>query len=534
MAPALLIRLRPAGPWRYGPGDGAHDRVDSLFRSDRLYSALCHAMLQFGFLPEWLAATAESTEPAVVVSSLFPFQGDTLFAPPPETMWPPALSTLRTPSPVFLTKVRWRAARFVPVSLIEALLTGTPVQADQWIADAESGCLLRRDRPQSSPFRLTVRARVPVDRVSGTSAEPHKSACVEFEPGAGLWTVVRFSNSEAASAWKDRLTAAFRFLCDSGFGGSRSAGWGQAAPPEITEGNWPALLLPKLAKIRQPAEVLSPLHWLLSVYSPADADSVEWSQGRYSLILRGGRVESRTGSGAEKKTVRMVSEGSVLCSEKPVHGRAIDVAPDGFAHPVYRAGFALALQLPVIHIVETPEPEPVVSEMDATLAAALAAAEEERAAAETTTPVVTPEAAGAPETADAAHDLATEEVPVEPAEAPALPTSQVVLPETMAPEAVAHEAAAPAEPQPDQTLEADESVAALPPPEPEETSELPATEPVHESIPEPPQPAAADDVPSTPPEAPPTASPVEESVEAAADQTPGEDPAKPKDSDNAI
>jgi CRISPR type III-A-associated RAMP protein Csm4 len=395
MSPALLIRLRPAGPWRYGPGDGAHDRVDSLFRSDRLYSAVCHAMLQLGFLEEWLDATARSAQPAVVLSSLFPFQGDTLFVPAPETIWPPAPAALRTPSPVFLTKVRWRAAKFVPMAVVETLLMGMPLQADQWIADAESGCLLRRDRPQSSPFRLATRARVPVDRLTGVSGEPHKAACVEFEQGAGLWTVVLFASAGAASNWTERLTAAFRFLCDTGFGGSRSAGWGQAGSPEISEGNWPGILLPKLERAKT-AEPPSSLHWLLSVYSPADSDVVEWGEGRYTLVLRGGRVESKAGCGAEKKTVRMVTEGSVLSAAAPIYGRAVDVAPDGFAHPVYRAGFALALRLPVIHIVDAPDPEPVVGEMDAALAAALAAAEEERSTAEAKAPPAGVEPAEAP------------------------------------------------------------------------------------------------------------------------------------------
>ena len=44
--------------------------------------------------------------------------------------------------------------------------------------------------------------------------------------------------------------------------------------------------------------------------------------------------------------LRMVSEGSVLLAENPVLGAAADVAPDGFAHPVYRSGFALAIPIP--------------------------------------------------------------------------------------------------------------------------------------------------------------------------------------------
>jgi hypothetical protein len=42
----------------------------------------------------------------------------------------------------------------------------------------------------------------------------------------------------------------------------------------------------------------------------------------------------------------MIQEGSVLAAAGPIRGSATDVAPDGFAHPVYRAGFALAIPVP--------------------------------------------------------------------------------------------------------------------------------------------------------------------------------------------
>jgi hypothetical protein len=42
----------------------------------------------------------------------------------------------------------------------------------------------------------------------------------------------------------------------------------------------------------------------------------------------------------------MVAEGSVLVSQAPLRGAARDVAPQDFAHPVYRAGFALAIPIP--------------------------------------------------------------------------------------------------------------------------------------------------------------------------------------------
>jgi hypothetical protein len=90
MQPALLIRLRPRGPWRPGSPEREQDRADRLYGSDRLYSAVSLAMLQLGWLDEWLKDTARASHPAVAFGSLFPYQSETLFAPPPATLWPPA------------------------------------------------------------------------------------------------------------------------------------------------------------------------------------------------------------------------------------------------------------------------------------------------------------------------------------------------------------------------------------------------------------------------------------------------------------
>jgi len=355
MQPGLLIRLRPLGAWRYGPAEGGDDSVDTLYRSDRLYSAVTLAMQRLGYLDEWLNATAHAAKPAVVFSSLYPFQADTLYAIPPATLWPPPPALLHSPSPVFLTKIRWKTARFVPLSVIDSLITGQPILADQWLPDPESGCLLRRDRPSASPFRVVVRSTSAVDRVTRTGDESKSLACVEFEPTAGLWTVARFADSASEQTWSPRLQAALRLLSDSGFGGGRSKGWGQTQTAEFQTGSWPALVLPKLGRHLRTApaaesDQASGLFWLLSLYSPAAADKVDWSGGNYSLSARGGRVESHAGHGAAKKTVRMVAEGCVLSSHAEPVGAAVNVAPDGFAHPVYRSGLALSLRLPVVEI----------------------------------------------------------------------------------------------------------------------------------------------------------------------------------------
>jgi hypothetical protein len=90
----------------------------------------------------------------------------------------------------------------------------------------------------------------------------------------------------------------------------------------------------------------TPVFWLLSLFTPAADDTVDWARGDYTVLARGGRVESPAGSGELKKQVQMIAEGSVLYSAGVPRGAAADVAPEGFAHPVFRAGFALSIPLP--------------------------------------------------------------------------------------------------------------------------------------------------------------------------------------------
>jgi CRISPR type III-A-associated RAMP protein Csm4 len=473
MQQAVLIRLRPRGPWRYGPSDGGHDRVDALYRSDRLYSALTLSMQKLGFLDEWLQSTAHAQVPAVVFSSLFPYQGDTLFVPPPSTLWPPPLALVTTPSPVFLTKIRWNAARFVPLNLVESILAGQRILADQWIPDAESGCLLRRDRPSSSPYRVVARSRAAVDRLNGSSVHVDGSACVEWEAGSGLWTAARFADESAHSTWYSRLQAAFRLLADTGFGARRTSGWGQTAEPEFQTGSWPALLFPKLAAAsssmaaraagESTGDQLS-FYWLLSLYSPSSSDEVDWREGAYDASVRGGIVESASaGSGAEKKRVRMITEGSVLSAKQEPVGAAVDVAPDGFAHPVYRSGFALSLLLPELGTLTQ-----AGSEMDAILAEALRADESTATPPELEPTEAPPEitreepeaAAGEQESVKPAIEAMSEPEAAlreEPPPPPAEPESVAATGESAATEPAAGESGEPAEKLPEEAKPTEDS-----------------------------------------------------------------------------
>jgi CRISPR type III-A-associated RAMP protein Csm4 len=215
------------------------------------------------------------------------------------------------------------------------------IEESRWSVDGASECLIPSGA--SAPFQVSLRSAAAVDRLTG-AVEPHRAACLEFASNAGWWGL--FEASDAT--WEARVKSAFRLLADSGFGGERSRGWGRSREPEFSSAN-----------TLFPGAEPDGSWWLLSLYSPDSADQVDWARGEYTVTTRAGWTDSPVSAG-EKKQVRMIEEGSVLWASS-LRGRAVDVAPEGCAHPVYRSGFALAVPMqkqtePVVSLEETAVP----------------------------------------------------------------------------------------------------------------------------------------------------------------------------------
>lgn len=331
MNPALLIRLRPSTPWRLGPDSGAGLEPSAILHSDSLYSAVSLAFQQLGLLEEWLNATAlQAVEPAVRFTSAFPWQRGYLYAPPPAALWPPQQASAR---------VRFKGARLVPTTVIAGLLEGREPSDEQWAVDAPSACLVpSQSRSSSGPFRFHTRSSAAVDRVTAGIAAPHMTNCVQFAPASGLWCAAQFSSQATYAVWAPRLKSAFLLLADTGLGGLKSRGFGRSRVPDFQPG-----LLAELLFGPKPPEARGDAYWLLSLVSPGAGDEIRWPEGQYSLTVRSGRAAT---TGQTKLASRLVEEGSVVVSSKPLVGCARDVAPAGSPHPIYRAGFAVALPIP--------------------------------------------------------------------------------------------------------------------------------------------------------------------------------------------
>ena len=239
MNPGLVVKLRPAGPWRIGPDSGARNRVDAIYHSDSLYSAVTSAMARLGSLEEWLDATARATARAprgVSFSSCFPFLDEIGFVVPPRTIWPPTSPALMS------ARVRWKSARFVPLAMVQAMLAGRTLDENQWSVDGASQCLVPAGRP--GPFRTGVRWNAAVDRLTGAT-ERHSTACLEFRAGRGpVDRGQSFADEAARERWLDPVKAAFRFWPIAVSAASARAAGAARRLPEFIEGTLPEMILP--------------------------------------------------------------------------------------------------------------------------------------------------------------------------------------------------------------------------------------------------------------------------------------------------
>ncbi len=119
-----------------------------------------------------------------------------------------------------------------------------------------------------------------------------------------MWALGLWADESAKAQWDGSARAALRLLADSGLGGRRSLGWGRSLEPEFRDGALPDLIFDSMPGVQagsdaEPPAAAETAYWMLSLFNPGEADTVDWGRGSYSLLTRGGAGVRRARRGEE-------------------------------------------------------------------------------------------------------------------------------------------------------------------------------------------------------------------------------------------
>lgn len=304
MSVELLVKLRFRAPLHIGSSTLGEEDTHDYAPSDTLFSALCHAYLAaFGTDElEELLARFDGDAP-FLISSAFPYHGDTLFLPTPR-IEPPA-ERGENGSGKKLKKAAWLSFRDF-AGMVEGEAPRETEKFAQYLPRKELLPRVALDRGDSGSSIYYVRRAV-------------------FPEGGGLWALVDMRDEGIEL----RLRKTFHLLGDMGLGGERTMGCG-FFEPEFSE---PPPEMRRLLSGAAPYVAISRV-------SPEDGEMN--MADRYTLVESRGWMQSPTGAQRKRKSVWFFAEGSSFTGRPK--GRLRDVTPaDGPGHSVYRYGYGMYL-----------------------------------------------------------------------------------------------------------------------------------------------------------------------------------------------
>lgn len=321
-------RIKPRGSFHIGEKEAVLEKTSDYIHSDTLFSAICNAYrLLYGNeeLKEILKLFADR-KPPFLISSAFPYAGETLLFPLPKS----------EDSLAHGKDKRFKKVEFISRDLFERLAKGEDIS--EYLQEknlVQSNRVLLTDDEikrlgKTEIWNSREVPRVAIDRKTSSSTIYHLGE-VSFADHCGLYFFMDLIMPE----YEKKVKAAIRVLGDEGIGGERTYGKGLFKPDFIDKDwNWE-----------------TKNHFTtLSLFYPQKAEGSIVSDGHYELVRRGGWIYSLDATNLRRRTVRMFIEGSVFPALKGVefYGCLADVKPKDFVnHEVYRYGYAFAVPMEV-------------------------------------------------------------------------------------------------------------------------------------------------------------------------------------------
>lgn len=306
-----VVKLAFQAPVHFGAGrlSGGVPTCDAA----TLFSALYIEALRMDMQDELLAAAQSG---ALALSDAFPYAGDTYYLPKPMVVRDAhdEQSVLSAQDDARARKAS-KKLEFVSAECYADCLRGV---LDS-VRELERFCI----------GRSFVQTKVNLTRSAKNDADPYHVGGFSFEPGAGLYIIVK--GSFDLTPFLDQL----RF---SGIGGKRSVGFGRF-DYRIEE-------VDPTADIRIAPDACSRCVLLSSAAPTSDELQDELLEGaHYRLARKGGFVQSSTHSDTFKKKRDMFLFVAGSTFSRTFSGDVFDVNDTPGAHPVYRYAKAMWLEV---------------------------------------------------------------------------------------------------------------------------------------------------------------------------------------------
>ena len=306
-----IVKLSFRGPVHFGGGRLSDGRA--ACDAATLFSALYIEALRTGDADKLLAAAKTGD---FVLSDAFPYIGDSLYLPKP--MVKPGTFDRGSASDTSQDSRERKANKklsYVPITRYVSYLKGS--------FDA------MRELDSFKLGKAFLQTKVNLLRARGDDAKPYHVGGYSFEPGAGLYFLVRSPFP---------IEPLLEQLSYSGLGGKRSSGFGRFSFAEKSAGGLGELVN---AKPKGRSAVL------LSTAAPTSIELTDQllEGARYRLVRRGGFVQSTTHAETpqKKRDLYLFAPGSMFAHR--FDGDVFDVNVTPGAHPVYRYARALWMEV---------------------------------------------------------------------------------------------------------------------------------------------------------------------------------------------
>ncbi|MGY4707270.1 type III-A CRISPR-associated RAMP protein Csm4 [Candidatus Bipolaricaulota sp. J31] len=313
--------------------------------ADTLFAALLSSWVSLGKDPKLWADQFPRTidkeftpaDPPFLLTSAFPYFAESLILFP------------KPKDPVLNEKVpeekrkEWKKLSFVSERCLNRLAEGAPPEKlleEGKLICGKSVLVLADEHKDLDNLKIWEERKIPrvaLDRISSIS-NLYQVGRVDFAEGCGLWFGVIWLDPDRSCdnfPFKEAFEVALKALSHSGIGGERTYGYGTFEYELLDEFKWhdpapgsPALLLSRY------------------VPRPDELPDVLRNTVGYSLEEVRGWTSSPHGQ-YRRRTITMLSEGSVLKATGKVMGHLVDVGPLDIdtkkpllPHPVWRYGLA--------------------------------------------------------------------------------------------------------------------------------------------------------------------------------------------------